>query len=55
MGPSGRAVLRLQSRVFATLLSSEGALWCGAGGCAGTVSSSVLWQFDFSGGLGIRF
>jgi hypothetical protein len=55
MGGSGRTVLKLQSRVYATLLSSEGAFWCGAGGCAGTISGTALWQFDFSGGLGIRF
>jgi len=51
-----RLGLRLEGRGFATLLNSNGAMFCSTGGsCSLAVAGSVLWQFEANAGLIFRF
>lgn len=51
--PSPRYGIRMESRVFATLVDAAGALAC-AGGCLLALSAEVVWQWEFSAGLIVR-
>jgi hypothetical protein len=51
--PSERFGIRMESRVFATLVDAAGALVC-AGGCLLALSADVVWQWEFSAGLIVR-
>lgn len=51
--PSPRYGIRMESRVFATLVDAAGALAC-AGGCLLALSADVVWQWEFSAGLIVR-
>ena len=51
--PSPRYGIRMESRVFGTLVDAAGALAC-AGGCFLALSADVVWQWEFSAGLIVR-
>jgi len=51
--PSPRFGIRMESRVFATLVDAAGALAC-AGGCFLALSADAVWQWEFSAGLIVR-
>jgi len=57
--PSQRVGLRLEARVYGTLLSSSTSLFCSSGAqgalCAITVSGDALWQFETFAGVVFRF
>lgn len=54
--PSPRAGVRLDGRVFATLVDADfDALACGAGLCFGSVNAWVVWQAEFTTALIVRF
>ena len=48
--------IRLEGRGIATLLDSDGAIFCGpSGGCLVFTESNLLWQFEVVAGLTFRF
>jgi len=57
--PEGRFGLRLDARVWGTLLESNGSLFCRSGpeaaGCQIRSSGTVLWQWELSAGGILRF
>jgi len=55
--PVGETVaLEALARAWGITISSGGGVWCGLpGGCALSASGSILWQWDFGGGLSFRF
>ena len=59
--PNDRLGLRLEARVFGTLVKSGSDLFCvsdpagGTAGCAITITGEVLWQFQAMAGLVFRF
>jgi hypothetical protein len=53
--PSTRVGVRLDGRVFATLIDADGTgLACGSGGCLIALHVNMAWQTEFSAGLVIR-
>jgi len=54
-----RIGVRLETRVFATLVNNDGGLFCGfngtTSGCAVTIHGTALYQWEASAGLVIRF
>ena len=53
--PSSRLGVRLDGRVFATVLDAEGtALACGGGGCFVALHVNAAWQAEFTAGLLVR-
>jgi hypothetical protein len=52
--PSPRLGIRLESRVFGTLVDASGALACSSGLCLVALNAEVVWQWEFSAGLVIR-
>lgn len=54
-----RLGVRLEARAFATLVDSDGSLFCASGdqisGCAFTVNGTALYQFEARAGLVFRF
>jgi len=61
VNPSGRLGLRLEARVFGTLVKSGSTIFCesnpggGSAGCAFTIVGEVLWQFQANAGVVFRF
>lgn len=59
VAPTARIGLRLDARVFGSLVSSDEAVFCRSGpeasGCLIAVSGSVVWQWLVSAGLIVRF
>jgi len=59
VAPTSRIGLRLDARVFGSLVSSDEAVFCRSGpagsGCLIAVSGSVVWQWLVSAGLIVRF
>jgi hypothetical protein len=56
MFPSPRVGLRLDGRVFATLVDADvDALVCGPGVCVGSIDTWLVWQAEFTAGVVIRF
>lgn len=59
VAPSARIGLRLDARVFGSLVSSDEAVFCrsteAGSGCLIAVSGSVVWQWQVSAGLITRF
>lgn len=53
--PSPRVGVRLESRVFGTLVDGSGALACSSGLCLVALSAEAVWQWEFSAGLVLRF
>jgi len=53
--PSRRVGIRMESRVFATFVDASGALACSSGFCLIGFNAEVVWQWEFSAGLNIRF
>jgi hypothetical protein len=53
--PSSRLGVRLDGRVFATLIDADGTgLACGSRGCLVALHVNVAWQAEFTAGLAIR-
>ena len=53
--PSARLGLRLESRVFATLIDADGTgLACGSRGCLIALHVDVAWQAEFTAGVAVR-
>jgi len=54
-----RVGVRLEARVFATFVDTDGAIFCHsgpqAGGCAITIHGTALYQFEASAGVVFRF
>ena len=54
-----RIGVRLEARVFATFVDTDGAIFCHsgpqAGGCAITIHGTALYQFEASAGVVFRF
>jgi hypothetical protein len=54
-----RVGVRLEARVFATFVNTDGAIFCHsgpqAGGCAITIHGTALYQFEASAGVVFRF
>jgi len=54
-----RVGVRLEARVFATFVDSDGAIFCHsgpqAGGCAISIHGTALYQFEASAGVVFRF
>jgi len=54
-----RVGVRLEARVFATFVNTDGAIFCHsgpqAGGCAITIHGTALYQFEASAGIVFRF
>jgi len=46
---------RFEGRGIVTFLNSDGAVFCGNGGCLVYTESNVLWQFEVVAGLTFRF
>ncbi len=46
---------RFEGRGIVTFLNSDGAVFCGNGGCLVFTESNVLWQFEVVAGLTFRF
>jgi len=55
LGEAQRVGLRLQGRVWLNFFDSSGQIFCGGLGCAATIESTVITQWDFSGGVVIAF
>ena len=57
--PANKVGFRLDARVVGTLVESDTDLFClsdgGGAGCAFRVDGNVLWQFEVSAGISIRF
>jgi hypothetical protein len=53
--PTPRLGIRLESRVFGTLVDASGGLACSSGLCLVALSAQVVWQWEFSAGLVLRF
>jgi hypothetical protein len=59
--PNERLGLRLEARIFGTLVQSDTDLFClsdpgnGTAGCLVTVSGNVLWQVQAMAGVSLRF
>jgi hypothetical protein len=54
-----RVGVRLEARVFATFVNTDGAIFCHsgpqAGGCALSIHGTALYQFEASAGVVFRF
>ncbi len=55
LGQAQRVGLRLQGRAWLNFFDSSGEIFCGGLGCAATIESSVITQWDFSGGIVVAF
>lgn len=55
LGQAQRVGLRLQGRVWLNFFDSSGEIFCGGLGCAATIESTVITQWDFSGGVVFAF
>ena len=57
--PTSRLGLRLEGRMWGTLIDSSTSLFCGSGpqggGCAIAIQGDALWQFETFAGLVFRF
>lgn len=53
--PSARVGVRLDGRVFATLIDADGTgLACGSGGCLIALHVHAAWQAEFTAGLAVK-
>ena len=59
LAPTSRIGVRLEGRVFGSVIDSNESIFCGASaagsGCLIAVSGSLLWQWEFSAGLTFRW